>query len=245
MKKSNHSSINIPLITIITVVFNKEKEIESTIQSIINQTYPNIEYIIIDGGSTDKTLKIVNKYQNRIKKIITEKDEGIYDAMNKGISLATGSWINFMNAGDRFTDKDVLNKLPFSSSSNNVILFGNSTYMDDIIYPKPCKSLIHGEIMACHQSMFFNLGPSFKRSVIYNKKFLIYADYELVNRLYLKYGNFKYVNLSIAITEGGGISSSVSLQKRKDKYQILYKSYGLKGIMRGMLFRIFGKTLLG
>ena len=88
------------------------------------------------------------------------------------------------------------------------------------------------------------INPNFKRSIIYKTRFLIYADYELVNRLYLEYGNFKFVNLSIAITEGGGISSTTSLQKRKDKYQILYKSYGLKGIIRGIIFRVFRKTLL-
>jgi len=245
MRELNKDSINNPVITIVTIVFNKEKEIESTIQSVINQTYSNIEYIIIDGGSTDKTLNIVNKYQNRIKKIISEKDNGIYDAMNKGINLATGSWINFMNAGDKFTDNDVLTKLPFLSSSNNVILYGNKTKMGNIIYAESCDHLKYGEIMACHQSMFFNLHPNFKRSVIYKTRFLIYADYDLVNRLYLEYGNFKFVNVSIAISEGGGISSSTSLQKRKDKYQILYKSYGLKGIIRGIIFKVFRKTLFG
>ncbi len=84
---------SLPLITVITVVYNGEKYLEETIQSVINQTYPNVEYIIIDGGSTDETIDIIKKYEDKIDLWISEKDEGIYDAMNKGIYLATGQWV--------------------------------------------------------------------------------------------------------------------------------------------------------
>jgi len=96
------TSVQKPLISIITVVFNGEQLLEKTIQSVINQTYDNVEYIIIDGGSTDRTIEIIQKYEHAIDYWISENDKGIYNAMNKGISLATGAWVNFMNGGDIF-----------------------------------------------------------------------------------------------------------------------------------------------
>ncbi|WP_219995008.1 glycosyltransferase family 2 protein [Thermodesulfovibrio sp. Kuro-1] len=106
MKSSEPEMANIsditelPLITVITVVLNGEKYLEQTIQSVINQTYPNVEYIIIDGGSTDGTLDIIKKYEDYIDYWVSEKDRGIYDAMNKGVKVALGSWIGFLGSGD-------------------------------------------------------------------------------------------------------------------------------------------------
>lgn len=98
-------------ITIITVCYNALSDLEMTINSVINQTYKDIEYIIIDGGSTDGSLDIIYKYKRYISKWISEPDNGIYDAMNKGIGLATGKWINFMNAGDTFVNSKVLESI--------------------------------------------------------------------------------------------------------------------------------------
>src|SRR5258708_15361904 len=91
-----------PVISIITVVYNGEAVLEKTIKSIVGQTYPHTEYIIIDGKSSDQTIEIIKRYENRITFWLSELDNGIYDAMNKGIARATGSWISFMNAGDQF-----------------------------------------------------------------------------------------------------------------------------------------------
>ena len=87
-------------VSVVTVCLNAVNEIERTMLSVLDQTYTNIEYIVIDGGSTDGTVDIIRKYQDRIAHFISEPDKGLYDAMNKGIDLATGEWINFMNAGD-------------------------------------------------------------------------------------------------------------------------------------------------
>ena len=95
-------------ITVITVCHNAAKTLEKTIKSVLNQTYPNIEYIIIDGGSTDDTVDIIKRYADRLAYWISEPDKGIYDAMNKGIEVATGEWINFMNAGDTFYEENTI-----------------------------------------------------------------------------------------------------------------------------------------
>jgi glycosyltransferase involved in cell wall biosynthesis len=89
-----------PKLTVVTIVYNNVRDIERTVLSVLNQTYPNIEYLIIDGSSTDGTLELLKKYEGRLAKLISEKDEGIYDAMNKGLALASGDYILFMNSGD-------------------------------------------------------------------------------------------------------------------------------------------------
>ena len=101
---------NKPLISVITIVFNDEKSIEETVSSVLSQAYSNLEYIIIDGGSTDNTLNIIKEYESSIDYWISEKDSGIYDAMNKGCSLAYGSGIIFLNSGDKFVGKVFNNK---------------------------------------------------------------------------------------------------------------------------------------
>lgn len=98
-------------ISIITVCYNAGSDLEKTIESVILQNYDNLEYIVIDGGSTDDTEKIINKYRNHIDKCVSESDNGIYDAMNKGIKIATGEWLNFMNAGDIFYNNHVLSDI--------------------------------------------------------------------------------------------------------------------------------------
>ena len=95
------------LISVITVCYNAENNLERTILSVLNQTYSNIEYIIIDGGSTDGTIDLIKKYADKITYWQSETDKGIYDAMNKGIQKATGEWINFMNAGDLFSSTTI------------------------------------------------------------------------------------------------------------------------------------------
>ena len=97
-----------PKFSIITVTYNAAKVLEDTIQSIVTQTYKKLEYIIVDGGSTDETLDIIHKYQEHITTVISEPDQGLYDAMNKGIKLATGDYLCFLNAGDGLHEDDTL-----------------------------------------------------------------------------------------------------------------------------------------
>jgi glycosyltransferase involved in cell wall biosynthesis len=109
--QSPAKTAGLPVVSVITVVYNCLSLIEKTILSVINQTYPNIEYILIDGGSTDGTVEIIRLYESRISYWISEPDKGIYDAMNKGIAAATGDYVWFMNAGDQIYAKDITEKI--------------------------------------------------------------------------------------------------------------------------------------
>jgi glycosyltransferase involved in cell wall biosynthesis len=119
---SKKTDTDTPLLSIVTVVYNGEESLEKTIESVINHNYPNIEFIIVDGGSTDKTIDIIKKYEDKIDYWVSEKDAGIYDAMNKGLALSTGEWIYYLGADDlikQFTD-DFIKQ--FSNNNNDVIL---------------------------------------------------------------------------------------------------------------------------
>ena len=125
-KKSYHGR---PLISIITVVFNNERYLEDTIMSVLNQSYDNVEYVIIDGGSSDGTLDIIRKYEDEIDYWVSEEDSGIYDAMNKGIDLVMGDWVNFLNSSDTIEKNAytlVLDCLLNCSHKLNAIAFGYS-----------------------------------------------------------------------------------------------------------------------
>ncbi|RZK61390.1 MAG: glycosyltransferase, partial [Pedobacter sp.] len=119
-----------PKLTVITIVYNNVRDIERTINSVLNQTYPKIEYIIIDGKSTDGTLDIIEKYRSKISKIVSEPDKGIYDAMNKGLALATGDYVLFMNSGDEIYDETTVEDI-FESAPGADIYYGETEMYND------------------------------------------------------------------------------------------------------------------
>lgn len=241
--------MNKPLISIVTVSFNAIKTIEQTILSIINQTYSNIEYIIIDGGSTDGTLDIIKRYQDRISYWVSESDKGIYDAMNKGIEKSTGEWINFMNSGDEFYDKDVLTNI-FSKNTipNDIaVIYGNT----EIIFPKsyilkkplPLVNIEKG-MPFCHQSSFIrtNLHKQFPYNTTYN----ICADYDFFYNLYKKGYLFDYKYYNISKFLYGGLSSSSKIDLIVEERHISGKKYNFyflkklfKEIFFGKIFQIY------
>lgn len=118
-------------VSIITVVWNNADTIKDAIESVLNQTYKNIEYIIVDGGSTDGTIEIIQSYGNKISKFISEKDEGIYDAMNKGIKLATGDIVGILNSDDFYKSNDVIETVVREFISKDIdCLYGDLEYVD-------------------------------------------------------------------------------------------------------------------
>lgn len=122
-----------PKFSIITVTYNAGSVVEDTIQSIISQTYKNVEYIIVDGGSKDHTLAIIEKYKEHITTIISEPDKGLYDAMNKGIRLATGDYLCFLNAGDELHEDDTLLQIVHTLTGNELpdVIYGETAIVDE------------------------------------------------------------------------------------------------------------------
>lgn len=217
-----------PLITVITVTFNAENVLEKSIHSVINQTYSNIEYIIVDGGSTDHTLDIIKKYDHYITKWISEPDKGIYDAMNKGWKMANGDWIYYLGADDILLN-DGLENLIKSIENNTDIIYGNIIY--DKIWGKeekiayPAKQL--KTVMCCsHQAAIM------KREVIeklqgFNTEYSIIADFDLFQRAYLNGYIFKHINHSIAIFCMKGLSS-YNLSLEFERYKIMKRNKSTK-----------------
>lgn len=177
MKKNMRTN---PLISIITVVYNAQDFLEKTILSVINQTYQNIEYIVIDGNSTDSTMGIVGKYKDEITHIVSEKDDGIYDAMNKGIRLAKGDFINFMNADDILYSKDVIQNVVNNMQNIDSVYYTRARVVSDSIgwmYPdyktKDYQKWLKLNLPN-HQTMFFP--KSFYKNLFYDLRLKIGAD---------------------------------------------------------------------
>lgn len=176
-----------PLISIITIVFNGQAYLEQTIQSVLNQTYDNVEYIIIDGGSTDDTVDTVRKYERVIDYWVSEPDSGISGAFNKGVITSTGEWLNFMNCGDRFSSANVIQDFVGKIDNNADVIFGKVNVVDN----KGSVLLTHGSIfngkkfargwMIPHQSTFHNKFY-FQRYGLFDERLKIVMDYELLLR---------------------------------------------------------------
>jgi glycosyltransferase involved in cell wall biosynthesis len=213
LNKSN-SQIKNPLFTIITVVYNGEMFISKTIESVLNQTYDNFEYIIIDGNSTDNTKNIISNYKEYISSFISENDLGIYDAMNKGIRLAKGRWVNFMNSGDVFNDENILYNISKSieeDASETDIIYGNHilNVNNSLIKIKPMNLIkLNYEMAFCHQSTFIK--TDILKSHYFNIQYKYASDFDMMNKLYLKKMIFRYIDLDICIfdqTEGATLKN--------------------------------------
>ena len=230
----------IPLVTIITVVFNGEKHIEKTIKSVINQTYDNIEYIIIDGNSTDNTPLIIQKYEELIDYWFSEPDGGIYEAMNKGIQLATGDLIGIINCGD-FYPREAISKvielyLENLQSDNYLIISGAMIRFNekrDIKF-KTTKTLeqfkknIHKKMEINHPSTFIE-AKVYKDLGKFNSNFRICADYELIFRAYYsEVVQFIFTNDVLANMLLGGISETFIgfLLRCKERFLIRKQKVG-------------------
>lgn len=227
---------NNPKISIITICLNDPKGLLRTIKSVANLDYKNHEHIIVDGGSELETIDLIKSNSQRIARWVSESDSGIYDAMNKGISMADGQWLIFMNAGDCFASNKVLDNIELDLKYS--IVYGNNVSGKKKIYPRSPKHLKYGSLFANHQAMFFNVAL-LGTDLWYDDRLKIHGDYELVNRIFLKYPNsFLYINTVIAICAKGGISQRISATKRKEKYMTVLKSYGLYGLVRAVFWRM-------
>ncbi|AEF83950.1 glycosyltransferase family 2 [Treponema primitia ZAS-2] len=196
------SQENMPLITVITVVYNAKDQLEETILSITGQTYKNIEYIIIDGASTDGTLDIIKKHEGLIDYWVSEQDNGLYDAMNKGIDLTSGNWINFMNSGDTFYDNKTIELLVSNIKYNDSIsvFYGDAeVHFRSGINIIKAPLAIQGKMNFMkfrHQSSFTKTSCLKERH--FDVKYKIAADFDLFRYLYINNGKFCYIPIVIS-----------------------------------------------
>ena len=206
----------IPLVTIVTVTYNAELHLLQALESILNQTYRNIEVIVIDGGSTDKTLEIIFELEAKIDYWISEKDNGIYDAMNKGLKLARGKWIGFKNADDWYLP-DAIEKLVNCGLIENAEIYYGNSY--SILNEIPLEispfftdhKTLGGKPGIDHRSTFFL--TEFHKNVPFNLSYKLAADFDVFCRMIKYGGRFLHLNSFISYKRFGGASDGVSILK--------------------------------
>ncbi len=228
-------------ISVITVVLNRADTIRTTIESVINQSHDDIEYIIIDGGSTDGTLDIVNSYRDKIDVIISGKDNGIYDAMNKGLSFASGDVVGFLNADDHYANSLVLEKVAERFKSNNIdAVFGDTVFVDE--KNKVIRYWKVGEFkrfkiklgwMPPHTTFFV------KRNIFhqyggFDSSYRISGDYELAVRLLWKFNiAVSYIpEILVNCRLGGATNKDVKsiIRSSTEVYRVI-KTHKIGGIL--------------
>jgi glycosyltransferase involved in cell wall biosynthesis len=220
-----------PKITIITVVYNAESLIEQTIKSILQQTYPFIEYIIIDGASTDGTLEVIEQYRSGIAIVQSEKDQGIYDAMNKGLKAATGDYVLFINAGDLLAGPGILSTV-FDETPEADVYYGN-TEIIDLLGNSLGERRLKPPAMLNWRSLRFGMCVSHqsfiaKRSLcdFYNLNYKVSSDIDWVIRVLRKSTVIIYVHQTISKFLEGGSSSGNRRAGLIERFQIMVKQYG-------------------
>lgn len=207
--------LNLPKASIVTVCFNSEKTIRYTIESIINQTYKNIEYIIVDGGSTDGTVNIIKEYEPYIDKWVSEPDNGIYDAMNKGIGLATGDIIGLINSDDQL-EPDALALVidAYLQNKNADILYGNVRFIVDKSFSylmtsvdNVAQDFIYGKMPICHPATFVSR-KVYQSIGVFKTEYRNAGDYEFILRCIKNNMTFIYINKVLTNMYSGGLSTN-------------------------------------
>jgi glycosyltransferase involved in cell wall biosynthesis len=243
--RTNEFRQHVPVISIVTVVFNGKDLLEKTIQSVINQSLKNLEYIIIDGQSTDGTVEIIKKYQAHISYWVSESDKGIYDAMNKALSIAKGNYIWFLNAGDLIESPDTLNKI-FSSFPDADVIYGETNLInskDEILGTRSglttrklpehmtWKDMKYGMVVS-HQSILV------KRSIApeYNLQYLCSSDIDWVITCLKR--SKKNLNMNTVLSRYliGGFSIKNQKQALRERFSIYIKHYGILGTLESHIY---------
>lgn len=217
-----------PKISIVTICFNSEAHIEEAIQSVVNQSYPNKEYIIIDGGSTDGTLDIIGKYKDRIDYFVSESDRGISDAFNKGIMVATGDLVGIINSDDKLAD-DALQVVADNYSSDVDIYRGKcriwNPNTDDFIDEVPTMAwpLIPIKMKVSHPSTFISR-RSYQAWGNYDINLKFAMDFDLLQRMYQQKAKTMYIDRPLAVFRLGGVSQQNETARKKELCHILKKN---------------------
>lgn len=207
-------------VTVVTVVLDGGAALERTLASIGSQTLPGVEVVVVDGGSTDDTLDVIARHREEITRWISEPDEGIYDAMNKGIRLATGRWIHFLNVGDEFHDDDVLRSL-VEVDDGAALIYGCHVaeygYFRRTHRPAPLERLRWGMIFS-HQAMIVR--TDLMKETGFDTSFTYSADYDFIYRLYRRGARFRFVDRRIARLAAGGVSEVNIEDTHRERWRI-------------------------
>lgn len=231
-------------ITIIMAVYNRVNKVEQAISSVVNQSYRNIEFIIIDGGSTDGTVDIIKKYEDKIAYWISEPDKGIYDAFSKGVKIATGDYIEFIGSDDSFYSNDVIEKIVNQIEVDTDIIAGTEYTVNG---DKCLEKLLRNESVRDKNTYIGGMSPHaamFARRELFNKypfdtSYKIAGDYKFFLQCYIDSSiTFKFVDTPVAYFENGGVSNSARDIARKEDDRI-YKELNLQytSDRKGSVFR--------
>jgi len=253
------NTAKVPLVTIATVVFNGERYIEETILSVISQDYSNIEYIIIDGGSTDSTIEIIKRYEDQIDYWVSEPDAGIYDAMNKAINQARGELIGFINSDDilypnaikKIANAFLVNVFDYALGPVDIISTDGAVQSTMGVlkdYDKNYRYL--RDMPACHQSFFARLWI-IKKNGGFNLKYRIRADYDLMIKIIRSSSRSFQYDESLAAFRTGGTSSSYStffenfflLKAYNVSLMVRFRST-FTSIIKLFIYKNFGESLV-
>ena len=223
-----------PKFSIITVTYNAGAVLEDTIQSVITQTYRNVEYIIVDGGSKDHTLDIINRYREHIHTLVSEPDKGLYDAMNKGIRLATGDYLCFLNAGDELHEDDTLQQMVHSITGTELpdVLYGETAIVDEeghflrmrrLSAPENLnwKSFKDG-MLVCHQAFF----PRRELAEPYDLRYRFSADFDWCIRIMKKSHTLHNTHLTLIDYLNEGMTTRNHRASLHERFRIMCRHYG-------------------
>ena len=239
------------LLTVVTVVYNGKDALEETIRNVVHQTYPHIEYLIVDGGSDDGSVDIIRRYESRITSWKSEKDTGIYNAMNKGTRMAAGEWICFLNCGDVFVDNAVVRHIAenIAAFSEPDVVYGNifvKSSAGSLIERKakePCN--IH-RMYFCHQSAFVK--TSVMRKYMFDERHEMSADYKFFKQCYFDDHTFVHIDFPVVIYDTNGISNTCRIKGLRDNIAVIKeidKGYRKYIFMFRLYFGIYWRMITG
>ncbi|MDO4306353.1 MAG: glycosyltransferase family 2 protein [Eubacteriales bacterium] len=241
-------------VSLITITYNSKKTIDATILSIIKQSYPDIEYIIVDGGSTDGTLMILDNYRSHITTLISEPDNGISDAFNKGIKAATGDIIGIVNSDD-FLNREAISTLMeiVEKEGDFDVYYGNSIMFSETgaytYKPGADLSNLPLYMILSHPATFIKR-DAYKKYGGYSLEHKCAMDFELISKMYMKGAKFKYIDATLSCFRLGGVSKKKSLLTEKESCEIAVrngvsriksKTWYLKVRLKSYLLDFFGK----
>ena len=210
----NHHSL--PTVTVITVCYTAKEALKTTMRSVFAQRYDALEYVIVDGASTDGSVELIKQSANKVDHWVSEPDNGIYDAMNKGARQASGEWVMFLNAGDEFANEDVLRRI-FEHDIQADIVYGD-VVKDGIVKEAEPPHAAH-RMFFCHQSCLTR--HSCLLQTPFDTTHKLSADFKFFKQMYRERKRFKQLHFPIAVFDTGGISNRKRSMGLKDNMRVI------------------------